>query len=291
VEVSVGDYVLAINGIELRAPDNIYRLLDGTANRQTVLAVNAAPSLEGARQVTVVPVGNEQGLRTRAWVEHNRRLVDTLSKGQLAYVHVPNTGQGGYTSFNRYYFAQQDRKGAIIDERFNGGGSAADYILEVLGRDFDGYFNNVAGDRMPFTSPSAGIWGPKVMIINEMAGSGGDLMPYMFKRRGIGPLVGKRTWGGLVHTADTPPFIDGGSMIAPRGGFITRDGEWAIENLGVGPDIDVENWPKEVIAGRDPQLERAVEEALKMLAANPVKRMTTEPAPPTWGKRKPGGGN
>jgi tricorn protease len=289
VDVSVGDFILAINGIELRAPDNIYRLLDGTANRQTVLAVNSKPVLEASRQVTVVPVANEQGLRTRAWVEHNRRLVDKLSNGQLAYVYVPNTGQPGYTSFNRYYFAQQDRKGAIIDERFNGGGSAADYIIEILERDFDGYFNNVAGDRVPFTSPSAGIWGPKVMIINEMAGSGGDLMPYMFKRRGIGPLVGKRTWGGLVHTADTPPFVDGGSMIAPRGGFITRDGKWAVENEGVGPDIDVENWPKEVIAGKDPQLERAVEEALKLLKANPVKRMTTEPPPPTWGRRKGGG--
>ncbi|HVL70041.1 MAG TPA: PDZ domain-containing protein [Vicinamibacterales bacterium] len=289
VDVSVGDYIVAVNGIELRAPDNIYRLLDGTANRQTVLAVNDRPSMDGARQVTVIPVANEQGLRTRAWVESNRRLVDKLSNGQLAYVYVPNTGQPGYTSFNRYYFAQQDRKGAIIDERFNGGGSAADYIIEVLGRDFDGYFNNVAGDRVPFTSPSAGIWGPKVMIINEMAGSGGDLMPYMFKRRGIGPLVGKRTWGGLVHTADTPPFVDGGSMIAPRGGFITRDGKWAIENEGVAPDIDVENWPKEVIAGKDPQLERAVEEAMKLLKAKPYDRMMTEPPPPTWGQRKKGG--
>jgi tricorn protease len=170
VDVSVGDYVLAINGIELRAPDNIHRLLDGTANRQTVLAVSDKPALEGARTITVLPVASEQGLRTRAWVEHNRRLVDTLSKGQLAYVYVPNTGQPGYTSFNRYYFAQQDKKGAVIDERYNGGGSAADYIIEVLQRDFDGYFNNVAGDRVPFTSPSAGIWGPKVMIINEMAG-------------------------------------------------------------------------------------------------------------------------
>ena len=290
VDVSVGDYILAINGIELKAPDNIFRLLDGTANRQTVIAVNNKPVLEGSRQVTVVPVATEQALRTRAWVESNRRTVDKLSKGQLAYVYVPSTGQPGFTSFNRYYFAQQDRKGAIIDERFNGGGSAADYIIEALGRDFDGYFNNVAGDRMPFTSPSAGIWGPKVMIINEMAGSGGDLMPYMFKRRKIGPLVGKRTWGGLVHTADTPPFLDGGSMIAPRGGFITRDGKWAIENEGVGPDIDVENWPKDVIAGRDPQLERAVEEAMKLLKANPYDRMTTEPPPPNWGKRK-GGGN
>jgi tricorn protease len=289
VDVSVGDFILAINGHELRAPDNIYRLLDGTANRQTVLAVNSKPVLEGSRQVTVIPVASEQGLRTRAWVEANRRLVDKMSNGQLAYVYVPNTGQPGYTSFNRYYFAQQDKKGAIIDERFNGGGSAADYIIEILGRDFDGYFNNVAGERMPFTSPSAGIWGPKVMIINEMAGSGGDLMPYMFKRRGIGPLVGKRTWGGLVHTADTPPFVDGGSMIAPRGGFFTRDGKWAVENEGVAPDIDVENWPKEVIAGKDPQLERAIEEAMKLLKAKPVNRMTTEPPPPTWGKRKGGG--
>lgn len=287
VDVSVGDYVVAINGIELRAPDNIYRLLDGTANRQTVLTINGKPVMDGARQVTVVPVATEQALRTRAWVEHNRRLVDKLSAGQLAYVYVPNTGQPGYTSFNRYYFAQQHKAGAIIDERFNGGGSAADYIVDVLQRDFDGYFNNVAGDRYPFTSPAAGIWGPKVMIINEMAGSGGDLMPYMFKRRKIGPLVGKRTWGGLVHTADTPPFIDGGSMIAPRGGFFTRDGKWAVENEGVGPDVDVENWPKDVIAGHDPQLERAVEEALKIQKANPVQRMTTEPAPPTWGKRPP----
>ncbi len=287
VMAAAGDYVLAVNGQELRAPDSIHRLLDGTANRQTVLTVNNRPSMEGARQITVVPVATEQGLRTRAWVEANRRLVDKLSDGKLAYVYVPNTGQPGYTSFNRYYFAQQDKQGAVIDERFNGGGSAADYIIDVLQRDFDGYFNNVAGDRYPFTSPSAGIWGPKVMIVNEMAGSGGDLMPWMFRYRKIGLLVGKRTWGGLVHTADTPAFVDGGTMIAPRGGFFTREGKWAVENEGTAPDVDVENWPKEVIAGHDPQLERAVTEALRMLKEKPVKRMTTEPAPPTWGERKP----
>jgi tricorn protease len=286
VDVSAGDYVLAINGMELKAPDNIYRLLDGTADRQTVLTVNSRPALEGARQVTVMPVGNEQGLRTRAWVEANRRLVDKLSGGQLAYVYLPNTGQPGYASFNRYYFAQQDKQGAVIDERFNGGGSAADYIIDVLQRDFDGYFNNVAGDRYPFTSPSAGIWGPKVMIINEMAGSGGDLMPWMFRHRKVGLLVGKRTWGGLVHTADTPLFIDGGSMIAPRGGFFTREGKWAVENEGVAPDVDVENLPKDAIAGHDLQLERAVSEGLRMLKEKPVNRATTEPPPPTWGQRK-----
>lgn len=285
VNVNVGEYILAINGVELRAPDNIYRLLDGTANRQTVITVGPRASMDGSRQVTVVPVGNEQGLRTRAWVEHNRRKVDSMSGGKIAYVFVPNTGQPGYTSFNRYYYAQQDREGVVVDERFNGGGSAADYIVDMLGRSFDGYFNNPVGDRYPFTSPANGIWGPKVMIINEMAGSGGDLMPYMFRYRKLGPLVGTTTWGGLVATTDTPPFVDGGSMIAPRFGFFSVDGRFAVENEGVKPDIAVENFPKDVINGRDPQLERAVEEAMRLLRANPVKRMTTEPAAPVHGKR------
>jgi tricorn protease len=290
VDVNVGDYILAINGVELKAPDSIYRLLDGTATRQTTLTVNGRPVIDGARSVTVVPVANEQALRTRAWVEDNRRLVDKLSGGKVAYVYVPSTSQTGYTSFNRYYFSQQDKEGAIIDERYNSGGSAADYIIDVLQRQFDGYFNNVAGQRVPFTSPEAGIWGPKVMVINEMAGSGGDLMPYMFHERKVGELVGKRTWGGLVHTADTPTFVDGGSMIAPRGGFFARDGHWAVENVGTSPDVDVENWPKDVIAGHDPQLERAVAEAMKQLAEHPVSRMTKEPPSPTWGARKAGGG-
>lgn len=286
LNVSVGDYVVAINGEELRPPDSIYRLLDGTADRQTVLTVNNRPTTEGAHTVTVMPVPNEQGLRTRAWVEANRRTVDKLSGGKLAYVYLPNTAQPGYQSFNRYYFAQQDKLGAVIDERFNGGGSAADYIIDVLQRKIDGYFNNVAGDRYPFTSPEAGIWGPKVMITNEMAGSGGDLMPWMFHYRKVGLLVGKRTWGGLVHTADTPVFVDGGAMIAPRGGFFTTEGKWAVENEGTNPDIDVENWPKDVIAGHDPQLERGVQEALRMLQDKPVHRLTSEPPSPKWGERR-----
>jgi len=285
VNVSVGDYVLAVNGVELKAPDNLYRLLDGTASKQTVLTVNGKPSLDGARRVTVVPVANEQTLRTRAWVEGNRRLVDKLSGGKLAYVYLPNTGQPGYQSFNRYYFAQQDKQGVVVDERYNGGGSAADYMIEVMARTFDGYFNNVAGDRVPFTSPAAGIWGPKVMIVNEMSGSGGDYLPYMFHARKLGTIVGKRTWGGLVHTADTPLFVDGGSMIAPRGGYFSADGHWAVENEGVTPDVDVENWPKDLVAGHDRQLERAVEVAMKQLEEKPVTRMMKEPPPPTWGRR------
>jgi tricorn protease len=279
IQARVGDYVVAVNGDELSSASSIYQAFEGTANRQTVVHLNARPTMEGARRVTIVPVANEQGLRSRDWIEANRRKVDSLSNGRLAYVYLPNTGQGGYTAFNRYYFAQQHKQGAVIDERYNGGGSAADYIIEVLERDFDGYFNNREGEKKPFTSPMAGIWGPKVMVINEMAGSGGDLMPYMFKRRKIGPLVGKRTWGGLVGTWDTPQLIDGGTMIAPRGGFFDRDGKWAVENEGTAPDIDVENWPKDVIAGRDPQLERAVREALRLLEANPVVLKPEPPAP------------
>ena len=286
VDVHVGDYVLAINGIEVRPPGSIYRALDGTANHQTELTVSAHPATDGARRVSVIPIPNDAGLRARAWVEHNRHVVDSLSHGQLAYVHLPNTGEGGYTSFNRYYFAQQDRKGAIIDERYNGGGSAADYIIDVLQRKFDGYFNNSVGARYPFTSPAAGIWGPKVMIINEMSGSGGDLMPYMFKLRGVGQLVGKRTWGGLVGIWDTPLFVDGGIMYAPRGGFFARNGnEWAVENEGITPNIEVEDWPAEIAHGHDAQLEQSVATAMRMLAEHPVDRATHEPPPAMWGKR------
>ncbi|HEX6967176.1 MAG TPA: PDZ domain-containing protein [Gemmatimonadaceae bacterium] len=289
VNVHVGDYLLAVNDQELKAPDNPYRLFDGTADHQTVITVNSRPTMDGARRVTVVPIASDAGLRARAWVERNRHIVDSLSHGQLAYVHLPNTAEAGYTSFNRYYFAQQDRKGAIIDERYNSGGSAADYIIDVLQRTFDGYFNNPVGKRYPFTSPAAGIWGPKVMIINEMSGSGGDLMPYMFKYRKVGELVGKRTWGGLVGIWDTPLFVDGGIMYAPRGGFFARDGQhWAVENEGVAPNIDVEDWPKDIADGHDAQLERAVAEAMEQLKEHPVERATHEPPAPEWGKRVKG---
>ncbi len=285
VDVHEGDYLLAVNGVELRVPDDLFRLLDGTADRQTVITVNSKPVDAGARNVTVIPVSTERGLRARAWIEHNRHVVDSLSHGQLAYVYLPNTANGGYSSFNRDYFAQQDRKGVILDERYNSGGYIADYIIDLLQRDFDGYFNNPAGNHELSTSPMAGIWGPKVMIINEMAGSGGDAMPYMFKSRKIGPLVGERTWGGLVGIWDAPPLADGGSITAPRGGFISREGKWAVENEGVTPDIEVENLPKDAAAGHDAQLERAVQEALRMLKEKPVNRLTHEPPPPEWGKR------
>jgi tricorn protease len=283
--VNEGDYLVAIAGRELRAPANPYRLLEGTAGRTIAISVNEQPTLDGAREIFVVPVGNERMLRTLAWVEGNRRKVDEMSGGRLAYVWLPNTGQVGYTYFNRMYFAQQDRQGAVIDERNNGGGSAADYMVEVMGRELTGYFNSRAGDKKPFTQPMAGLFGPKVMIINERAGSGGDLLPYLFRLKEVGPLVGTRTWGGLVGTWDTPPLLDGGRYVAPRGGFIDANGEWAVEAEGVPPDIEVRNDPKPVIDGRDPQLEAAVAEALRLLETQSVDLLATEPPPPVRWRR------
>lgn len=284
IDVRVGDYLLEVNGVALQAPTNPYSLFEGTAGKQVRIKVNSSASLANARTVTVVPIASENALRSRDWVESNRRKVSELSGGKLAYVYIPNTGNPGYTYFNRYYFAQQDKKGAVIDERNNGGGSAADYIVDVMARKLRGYFNSNANDHRPFTTPMSGIWGPKVMIVNERAGSGGDLMPYLFKDMKIGPLIGTRTWGGLVGTWDTPPLLDGGRMVAPRGGFYDANGKWAVEGEGIAPDIEVLQDPAAVIKGGDPQLERAVQEALQLLKTEGVE-LKPEPAAPNRYKR------
>jgi tricorn protease len=287
IGVKEGDYLLEIDGKPLDSSINLYSLLEQTAEREIYITVNNLPDTKGAKKVLVKPVRSERGLRTYDWIEGNRRKVDELSGGKLAYVYVPNTGGGGFTSFNRYYFSQQDKKGVIIDERNNGGGSAADYMIDILDRELFGYFNSKTSDNRPWTTPIAGIWGPKVMLINERAGSGGDLLPYMFKAKNIGPLVGTRTWGGLVGTWDTPRFIDGGRMVAPRGGFYDKYGKWAVEGDGIAPDIEVIQEPGKVLAGQDPQLEKGVEEAMKLLSQKEF-QLKPEPAPPIKWKRPDG---
>ncbi len=287
LDVKEGDYIVAINGSQLTAKDNIYDLLAQTADRTISIYVNGTPSRTGERKLTVKPVSSEYQLRYMDWVEGNRRKVDVLSGGKLAYVYIPNTSGPGFSSFNKYYFSQQDKKGVILDERNNGGGSAADYMIDIMAREPFGYFNSKANDNRPWTSPIAGIWGPKVMLINERAGSGGDLLPYMFKEKGLGPLVGTRTWGGLVGTWDTPRFIDGGRMVAPRGGFYNTDGEWDVEGKGIAPDIEVIQDPKAIVAGKDPQLERAVQEALRLLETQEFKIVPEPPAPVRW--KRPAG--
>ena len=286
LQVDEGQYILAIDGVELTAADDPYRLLDGTAGRQTVLHINARPTMSGARTVAVEPVRNESTLRQRAWVEDNRRRVDELSGGRLAYVWVPNTSGAGVVSFNRYYFAQQDREGAVIDERYNGGGLLDDYMVDLMIRQPRAAITNEAPGGRPFQLP-AGVLGPKVLLINELAGSGGDYFPWVFRHQQIGPLIGTRTWGGLVRSCSHYPMVDGGSITSPCNAVFEPGVGWIAENEGVPPDIEVRMDARSVAQGRDPQLERGVQEAMRLLEAQGPRTITVPafPRPAGW----PGG--
>ncbi len=279
LSVRTGDYLLAVNGHELTANDDPYRWLDGTADKQTTIQVNARPVMEGARTEIVTPVDNENELRTRAWVEDNRRRVDELSGGKLAYVWVPNTGGGGYRSFNRYLFAQQDKAGAVIDERFNGGGNLDDYMVDYMTRTLRAAVTNEVPGGAHFALPQ-GVLGPKVLLINELAGSGGDYFPWAFRQQKVGPLIGTRTWGGLVKSSVHYALVDGGAVTAPDNAvFDPVNNKWIAENEGVPPDIEVMLDAKSVAAGRDPQLERAVQEAMRLVNAAGRKPITPPPFP------------
>ena len=279
VNVQEGEYLLAVNGRNLTANDNVYSFFESTAGKQVVIRVGANADGSGSREVTVVPVPNENGLRNLAWVEGNRRKVAQMTGGKLAYVWLPDTAQGGYTNFNRYYFSQLDKEGAVIDERFNGGGSAADYIIDYLKKPLNSYWAVRDGDD--FRQPFGTMPGPKAMIVNEYAGSGGDYMPWLFRREKIGPLIGKRTWGGLIGIGGYPVLVDGGSVTAPHFAFYSPEGQWEIENHGVAPDIEIEMDPKAWREGKDPQLERAVEVVMAALKRNPPKK-TPRPAYPNY---------
>ncbi len=268
VDVKTGDYLIQVNGRDVTATGEVYRFFENTAGKQIRIKVSANADGKDARDVTVVPVEDEFNLRNRAWEEDNRRKVDELSGGKLAYVHVPDTANGGYINFNRFYFAQTDKQGAVIDERYNHGGAIADYIIDLLGRPLRNCAITREGEK--WCSPLQQIYGPKTMVINEMSGSGGDALPWMFRQDKLGPLVGTRTWGGLVGISNYPPLMDGGGVTAPRAAIYGLHGEWEVENHGIAPDIEVENDPASVAAGHDAQLEKAVQVTLEALKKNPV---------------------
>lgn len=291
VNVTAGEYLLAVNGKNLTSTDNLYSFFESTANKQVVLRVGPNPDGSGARNVTVVPTGNESGLRNLAWIEGNRRKVDQLSGGKLAYVWLPDTAQGGYNNFNRWYFAQLDKEGAVIDERFNSGGKAADWIVDHLRKEAVSYW--AVREGMDGTTPFGVMPGPKVMMANEYSGSGGDFLPWMFKRLKVGPVIGKRTWGGLVGIGGYPTLIDGGFVTAPHFAFYTPESQWEVENVGVAPDIEIDLDPAAWRQGHDTQLEKAVDVALDLLKKNPVKR-PNRPAYPNYHPNRPaaaGAGN
>jgi tricorn protease len=277
VNVKAGEYLLAVNGKEVQGTDNIYSFFLETAGKQTVLRVGPNPSDSGSREVTVVPVENEAALRNLDWIESNRRLVDKLSGGKIAYVYLPDTGGGGFTNFNRYYFAQVGKEGAIIDERFNHGGQLADYIIDYMKR--PPMSGDITREGHITIDPAEAIFGPKVMIINQYAGSGGDAMPWYFRKAGIGPLVGMRTWGGLVGIGGYPPLMDGGMVTAPRFAIFGLKGHWEVENHGIPPDYEVDFDPQAARQGHDLQLEKAVQVEMDLLKKQPPQTYSVPPYP------------
>jgi len=275
LNVKEGDYILAVNGKDITAGQNIFSFFENTDGKITELTVSPGPTYSGSRIIKVVPIGNEGALRNRDWVEGNLKKVTGATNGQVAYVYVPNTSTSGHEYFKRYFFPQVNRKAVIIDERFNGGGLLADYYIDILQRPLQSYWNMRYGTDLK--SPNGSIQGPKVMIINEYAGSGGDMLPWMFRKFGVGTLVGTRTWGGLVGMLGFPELMDGGYVTAPNLAIWNEEG-FIVENVGIAPDIEVEQLPAEIIQGKDPQLEKAIEVALKELEKNPPVR----PARPAY---------
>ncbi|MBZ9610459.1 S41 family peptidase [Rheinheimera maricola] len=274
-----GDYLLAVNGRELSANDNVFALLDNTLGKQVVLSIADDARGKNQRNITIEPVANDSQLRLWHWVEQNRQLVAEKTDGKVAYVYLPNTADGGFYFFNRMFFAQTDKPAVILDERKNGGGQAANYITEILGRPFlSGWKDR---DGLVFTTPGGGIYGPKTMLIDQDAGSGGDFLPWAFKRLGLGKTIGTRTWGGLIGISANPAMIDGGFHVVPFFRFYTPDGEWRVENEGVAPDIEVELDPIAVNKGIDVQLERAIKHTLNELKAKPPQDHSQAPAMPT----------
>ena len=276
LDVAEGDWLLAIDGVTIDARTNPYSLLAHKAGRRVVLTVADTPAGKNARDLTVRTVEREHPLRQRAWIEDNRRKVHAISEGRLAYLYVPNTYISGYDGFTRGFYSQLDKHGVIIDERFNGGGLVADYIVDMLRREPLNW--HVTREGAPYASPLGVIPGPRVMVVNQYAGSGGDCLPHYFRMLELGPIVGTRTWGGLVGIYGYPALMDGGMVTAPRIAFYGPDGTWTAENIGVAPDVEVEITPADFQAGRDPQLERAVQIALEALEASPVVR----PEPPAF---------
>jgi tricorn protease len=269
IEAKAGEYLLAIDGRELTSEMDVYLALEGKAGRQVRVKIGPTPDGAGAREGVVVPVASETQLRFRAWTEDNRRRVLEATNGRVAYVHVPDTSVGGWREFMRYYYSQSGMDAVIIDERFNGGGSIADFLVREMTKDIVAFSRTRHGEG--YTIPPMGIYGPKVMLINELAGSGGDILPWLFRFHKVGPIIGKRTWGAMISNFGFG-LADGGFISSPDDAMYDTNGKWIIENVGTPPDIEVELDPSLWRQGRDAQLERAIVEILNLLAKNPLRR-------------------
>lgn len=279
VRAAVGDYVLAINGQSTKDVSNIYQLLEHTATRTVTLTLNSRAREKDAWQTYVKPITSEGELRYLAWVEERKALVDKLSGGRIAYIHLPNTAVGGNRELFKQLLPQINKDALIIDDRYNGGGFIPDRMIELLSRKTMNYWKRRGLDLDGTATPLIAHDGPKVMLTNGQSSSGGDALPYYFRQAGLGKIIGTRTWGGLIGISGNPSLADGGSILAATFRFLDTQGNWAVENEGVTPDIEVIDRPELVAQGRDPSIERAVQELLKDLPVNPRKTITSPPAP------------
>jgi tricorn protease len=282
IGVSEGDYILAVNGVALDADTNIFSLLAQTVGKQVTLSVSKTTSQRKSREIVVEPIADEYLLRLWNWIEENRQYVEEKTDGRVGYVYVPDTADDGFTYFNRMFFTQIDKEAMIIDERSNSGGQAANYITDVLSRVYLGSWKD--RDGLVFDTPGGALYGPKVMLIDQDAGSGGDFLPYAFKHQQLGKLIGTRTWGGLIGAAANPELIDGGGLSVPFFRFFNTEGEWRIENEGVAPDIEVDLEPDAVNRGIDTQLDRAIAEVMSQLENfQPIKQKQAPSLPTELG--------
>ena len=278
VDAKTGDYVLAINGEEVTAKEDIYKYLRNAGDAPVMLTLNAKPAQEGARKVTYKPLKSEDDLLYYNWVEQNRRKVDELSHGRIGYIHLPDMGEAGIREFIKWYYPQLRKDALLIDDRSNGGGNISRMVIQRLTRQMLGidYSRTQATGRV---YPGSVFIGPKVVLLDENSGSDGDIFPWMFRTAGLGPLIGTRSWGGVVGITDHGQLIDGGHVNVPEFAYANAKGEFTVEGHGVDPDIVVENDAKSVIEGKDPQLERGVAELLKKLDQNTPKLPEHSPYP------------
>ena len=267
VSVHAGDYVLAVNGQPVDVTKAPWASFAGMADKTVELTVNSKPTMEGARKVLVKTLSDETRLRNLAWIESNRKRVDEESKGTIGYIYVPSTGIDGQTELERQFMAQFDKDGLIVDERFNNGGQIPDRFIELLDRKPLAFW--AVRDGKNWQWPPQANFGPKVMLINGWSGSGGDAFPDYFRKAGLGPLIGERTWGGLIGITGAPTLIDGGYVTVPTFRMYNPDGTWFKEGHGVDPDIEVKDDPTQLAKGIDPQLERAIQEVMSLVKEHP----------------------
>ena len=284
VKVKEGDYLISINGHDVALEDNPYKFLENTAGKEVEIGVSAKPGSSEVRTFTIKPVTSELGLRHLDWVNSRRTMVDSLSGGKIGYIYVPNTAEEGNRELFSGMYAYHDKDALIIDDRYNGGGYIPDVMIDLLDRKTLSYWNR--NGLTPMKTPDIAHDGPEVMLINGYSSSGGDAFPYYFREKGMGKLIGTRTWGGLVGISGNADFVDGGSISVPQFGIYDKNSQWVVEGVGVSPDIEVVDRPEQLAKGEDPGLVKAVDVLLQELKEHPVKKVKP-PTPPDrsgWNK-------